>query len=307
MDSAASLHRFNEYISSVRTPATARQYVPAAAGFLRWLEAQDCFNLEGVPKTALALYSQYLVAGGYKPSTVQLRVFAVSRYLKWCRTFGGYQLPEFIEPELPKIEHRVKDALGSDVLGRYFELCVSELAEPVRTATMLLPCSGLRGAEMSSLALNSPRRVTIPLKGGKTKDTIALVVKGKGGNDRLVPLLDEGAELLRRYLSNWRRSSSDSTNLFPGRKKQHLADRTLRMGIEQVRVHLPDQFFTAHTMRRTYITRLYRMGVEPVMLAKIVGHKSVNTMMKHYLALDEQDIVNAVHMKSGRLVAKRGE
>lgn len=306
MDVQSSLDGFERYIAQVRTPATARQYVPAAAGFMRWLASAGIPSLDRAPKTALAQYSTYLVTDGYKPSTIQLRLFAIARYLKWCRTFGGMRIPEFLEPELPKVTHRVKDAMNAAQLGRYFELCVSELSEPVRTAVMLLPCSGLRGSEMASVPLSSPRKVTVPLADGSKKETVALVVTGKGGSDRLVPLLDEGAELLRRYLVGWRKSSPDVRHLFPGRKKQHLTDRTIRMGIEQVRAHMPTVFFTAHTMRRTYITRLYRTGVEPVMLAKIVGHKSVNTMMKHYLALDEQDIAGAVHGgRGGSLVKER--
>lgn len=293
------LEAFKRYIRSIRAPATVTKYGFAVERFLSWLELQG-LTLETAPKNALKTYTMHLVEKGFMPATLHVEVQGLSRFVKWCRT-EEIRIPEFYPAELPKIPVRVRDILSPELFQRYFNLA-DGLYEPARTAVMLLPCSGLRAQEMVTLPLTCLRRTELELKKGAKKRTLMLLIRGKGDDERLVPLLDEGAQLLVGYLQGWRSEHKDTRWLFPGRSGKHLADRTLRAALQSIREPLGVEI-TPHTLRRTYLTTLYRKGVDPIVLAKIAGHKSPKTLLQHYLYLDEKDLAGAIHSSGGRLMS----
>lgn len=296
------VRKFEGYITSVRSRVTALQYGRAVRQFLEWLAEDDVKSITEAPKDALANYCAML-AGQYSTATVRLQMAGVRRYLEWCRR-GGLGVPNFHAPEIPKSQVKIRDALRGPALLQYFE-AVKTLDEPIRTAALLLPCCGLRVSEMGSLQLDDIQPSTLRM-GGVRKQILVLRVRGKGGRERSVPLLDEGRVYLTAYLRGWRRNRSDKRWLFPMSTSVagHLVGRSLRAALQRVRQPLK-MTFTPHTMRRTYLTELYRRGVEPVVLARIAGHANIDTLIRHYLALDDQDVVRAVHATGGTLMEAR--
>ena len=287
------LKAFERYISRIRSENTRVKYVFEVRRFLEWLSVNGMTDLNTLPRNTLVRYSGYLIGEGFQPSTLHGQMVAVKRFIGWCQTEGIEVPPQYLV-ELPKVPVRVKDVLPKELFRQYFEQA-AELNEPMRTATLLLPCSGLRAHEIVSLPLKCLRKTVL-----KKKETLTLLVKGKGGDERLVPLLNEGAEALMVYLKGWRKHHPDKKWMFPGRSKGHMTDRALRLALQRVRKPLK-MSFTPHTMRRTYLTTLYRQGVDPMTLAKIAGHKNLKTLLHHYLYLDEHDLAAAVHNRGGSL------
>jgi site-specific recombinase XerD len=288
---------FTLYIERVRTKATAEKYGPAVLQFLKTVKDNGYEDFASLPRGILSRYVEVLASQNYSAGSIHVYVTAVKRYLSWVQD-QGIKVADIGKPDLPKVTTRVRDALSTDQIRAFF-MAATELEEPARTAVLLLPCTGLRANEMVTLPLSSIRKVQIQLK-GRTKTTFAFVVRGKGGKERIVPLLDEGVPVLTGYLAGYRRTRKGPW-MFPGvrtnknKKDSHsLATRTLRYAVSQVRQPLGVRF-TPHTMRRTYATALYRRGVSPATLAKILGHANIQTLYKHYLAIDEQDVLREVH------------
>lgn len=289
-------------MASVRTSGTARAYSKAVQRFLDWLYKCGVKRVSEAPRSAVANYCAQ-ISKEYEPSTVHLQIASVQRYVRWCRD-NGLSLPEFHRPETPKVRVRIKDSLRGQDLLKYFK-AVETLEEPLRTAALLLPCCGLRVTEMGSLELSDIQPSTLRMKGTR-KQVVVIRVRGKGDRERLVPLLNEGRTYLTEYLRGWRRSRVDQRWLFPMATSVsgHLVGRSIRAALQRARKPLK-LTFTPHTMRRTYLTELYRRGVEPVVLAKIAGHANIDTLINHYLALDDQDVVRAVHATGGKLMEAR--
>jgi site-specific recombinase XerD len=291
---------FEKYITSIRSKTTAEHYVTSTTLFLKWLESTlGPVPLTTLPRNILSQYAQSLLEAGYLSGTVHAHLAGVKRYFRWVSETANVEFPPFYRPELPRGKRKVKDALSSEMLSHFFRVA-SELDEPLRTAVMLLPCSGLRSNEMVTLPLAALKRSPFQLSNGTTKDTLCLQLFGKGGHERIVPLLDEGAEILMHYLRTWRRTHDDKLYMFPGRHSGHLSTRAVRDAVQKIRVGFRAKW-TPHTLRRTYLTALYRKGVDPTILAKIAGHSDVQILIDHYLALDEHDVVSAVHSTGGRL------
>jgi site-specific recombinase XerD len=292
-----SLTAFAGYIKATRSGPTARRYVIAVRMFLNWYSG---FNapLERASLDTLSRYSLTLLEANYRSTTIRAHLAGIAKFLRWLREKHKISVPQFHDPELPAVKREVKDTLQQDALSEFFRSAAG-LDEPTRTAALLLPCSGLRCGEMVALPLACLKRQRLTLD-GKPKDVLMLRVVGKGGHERVVPLLDEGATLLVEYLKGWRRVHRDTKWLFPGRSG-HMATRTLRKAVQEIR-QPSGLSYTPHSMRRTYLTTLYRQGVEPTILAKIAGHGNVQVLVNHYLGLDSRDLANAVHSKGGSLM-----
>lgn len=298
------LAQFGRYIASIRSTATAERYQVSAERWLEWLRGSGVEGVESAPRNALSTYCSTLSDAGYLPATVQAHAAGVKRYLKWLR-IEGVEVPDFHDPELPKLTRKVKDSLDPQKLSIYFQVA-DGLEEPVRSAAMLLPCTGLRGSEMAGMKLvGTVSRIQVRMQDGTEKKVLALRLRGKGGHERVVPVFEEGEKILLGYMSHWRRGNSDEQWMFPGRKG-HMSDRTLRAALQQIREPL-NMRFTPHTMRRTYLTSLFRKGMDTALLAKIAGHSNIRTLIEHYLDLDEYDIARAFSQAGGRFTDDNGK
>ena len=290
---------FEKYMTSVRSEATAGRYVRSVEAFLVWVgTTYGAVALGKLEPVAVKRYTVYLLDSGYLPTTIYSHLAGVKRYFRWLRE-QGVSVPDFYRVELPKRKRRVKDTLSGDLLRHYLRVA-GELTEPLRTAAQLLPCSGLRSNEMVSLRLSDVHKSMVRLTDGTEKQVLVFTVRGKGGHERSVPLFDEGSELLLSYLRGWRRSHSDQMYLFPGRYSGHLSTRALRDSVQRIRGAFRARW-TPHTMRRTYLTTLYRRGVPLPTLAKIGGH-TVQVLVDYYLGVDDHDAVAALHTTGSQLV-----
>ncbi len=302
-----SIPAFKQYLSGVKSEATALKYSKYTTTFLQMMAANGYKKFSEIPPGLLSTFASMLSQQGKNPSTVRVQVFAVKKYLEWVAG-RGMQVPPQNKPELPKRNHVIKESLPQAQFSLYFRQADMELEEPVRTAAMLLPCSGLRADEMVHLKLSSIKQYSVQLKNKKIKKTMALLVFGKGGKERVVPLMEEGVEILTGYLAGWR-SRQPGPWLFPrtsqskgerGRLKakstgkKAITDRSLRSALQKLREPLGMEF-TPHTMRRTYITMLWRKGVNLATIAKIAGHASVQTTINHYIVMDNKDNIQALH------------
>lgn len=163
---------------------------------------------------------------------------------------------------------------------------------------MLLPCCGLRAQELVSLRLDNIHRGVVKLQNGKEKQTLYLRVVGKGNKERNVPLMEEGVEILTGYLAGWRRRQKGPW-LFPSLASdelnglKHIGERMLRKALQKMREPL-GMDFTPHTMRRTYITMLWRRKVDLKTIAAIAGHSNIQTTINHYIVMEPQDALQAL-------------
>jgi site-specific recombinase XerD len=128
--------------------------------------------------------------------------------------------------------------------------------------------TGIRKAELLNLELcdvDLERRVLA-------------VRRGKGGKDRLLPILPQLNEALRPYLEIRNTSTrSKSPYFFIGRDSNgRIPDVVLRRAIDRIRsksgVH-----FAPHMMRHTFATLMLQGGCDVFSLSKLMGHSDIKT------------------------------
>jgi integrase len=113
----------------------------------------------------------------------------------------------------------------------------------------------------------------------------SLIVHGKGGRDRIVPLPISLGKTL---------ATLDAGYLFPGRDNGHLSPRYVG---KQIAALLPDHY-TMHTLRHRFGTRAYALTSDLLLVQEMLGHASPATT-RRYVQYDTARMRTAVNQLAG--------
>jgi integrase/recombinase XerD len=187
------------------------------------------------------------------------------------------------ERPLPRIlDHRAVDALFAEIErrkdgGGVPALRLSALIE-------LLYGSGLRATELVSL----PRNAVSP-------DKPFLILKGKGGRERLVPISDRARAAVAEYAAHMPR---DAPFLFPS-GKGHLSRVRLFQLVRALAADagIPPERISPHVLRHAFATHLLEGGADLRAVQMLLGHADIATT-QIYTHVDSRrliDLVNSRH------------
>jgi len=162
-------------------------------------------------------------------------------------------------------------------------------ARDVALFTLLYGC-GLRISEALSLDIRDVPRA------GQT-----LRVRGKGGKERLVPMLPVVAEALSATLRH-RPGALATAPLFLGTKGDRLHDTVARKVIQNYRrlANLPEHA-TPHALRHSFATHLLGGGADLRVIQELLGHSSLSTPQR-YAAVDAAGVLDTwkrAHPRAG--------
>lgn len=155
----------------------------------------------------------------------------------------------------------------------------------------LLYGSGLRASELVSL----PRNAIAP-------DRPFLILKGKGGRERLVPLSDRA----RAAVAVWRdRVPVGSAWLFPS-GKSHLSRVRLFQILRALAAAagIPAERVSPHVLRHAFATHLLEGGADLRALQSMLGHADIATT-EIYTHVDSRRLVELVNQRHPLVDASR--
>jgi integrase/recombinase XerD len=235
-----------------------------------------------------------------KPATVARKAAALRRFYGFLHDEGlraddpsaALPRPAGTRP-LPKIlDHAAVDSLFAEIERRKGEdtgtgaLRLSALVE-------LLYGSGLRATELVSL----PRNAVSP-------DKPFLILRGKGGRERLVPISDRA----RAAVSAWSRLvPRDSLWLFPSGKK-HLSRVRLYQLLQELAADagIPPDRISPHVLRHAFATHLLEGGADLRALQMLLGHADIATT-QIYTHVDSRRLIDLVNSRHPLVDAKPAE
>jgi integrase/recombinase XerC len=236
--------------------ATRRAYRADLRSFAGWLEARG-LELEDVDARVLSDWVGELGSGRDRlaPSTIARRLAAVRSCLRY--TFGPAAVPEAaLGPSRPR---RLPETPKPAEIDELLELVAgdSPLALRNRALLELMYSAGLRSAEAVGLDL-----------GDVDFDREAIHVRGKGGKERVVPLGEEAAAHLARYLRDGRPELAKGAN-----DAVFLSVRGRRLDTSTVRRLLRHP----HRLRHAFATHLLEGGADLRVIQELLGHASLST------------------------------
>ena len=193
------------------------------------------------------------------------------------------------ERPLPRIlDHRAVDALFAAVERRKAEGGVAALR--LAALVELLYGSGLRATELVSL----PRNAVAP-------DKPFLILKGKGGRERLVPISDRARAAVADHAAHVPR---DSLYLFPS-GRSHLSRVRLHQLIKALAADagVPPERVSPHVLRHAFATHLLEGGADLRAVQMLLGHADIATT-QIYTHVDSRRLIELVNARHPLVDAK---
>jgi len=243
-----------------------------AAGFL----AGRGRDLASASAEDVEAYFAALGARGLSPATAARRRAAVRQFYRFVLGEGWRADDPSRRVEAPKKGRSLPKVLSREEMDRLIAAASArDGAQGLRLGCMveLAYASGLRISELTGLTLAALAR-----------DPAYLIVKGKGGKERLAPLNETARAAVKAYLEVRPRflPPKDKANpwLFPSRGKggrltprrfaQLLDEAAADAGIDPARV-------SPHVLRHAFATHLLEGGADLRVVQKLLGHADIAT------------------------------
>jgi integrase/recombinase XerD len=260
VDARSAADRF--LASASLSDGTRRAYRGDVEEFCSWLEERRA-KLDRVDVRVLAEYVAWLGGTRHGRRPRKLAPATVSRKLAAVRAFLRHALGSDRVPEArlaPRRGRRLPDAPAAAEIERTLEALEGDGLIPLRNRALveLVYSAGLRSAEAVGLDLGDV----------DFEQELVHVRHAKGGKERVVPLGEEAAMWLGRYLRESRPELAKGANdaVFLSARGRRLDTSTLRRIVPH-----------PHRLRHAFATHLLDGGADLRTIQELLGHSSLST------------------------------
>ncbi len=268
--------------------------------FLQHLTQQEV-KVENVVQPVIERYMHGLsVKEGFSPSTCARKLSSIRHFFKFLISEKIREDNPATYIEGPKKKKPLPETLTEHEVNRLIECAAEhESSEGLRLHTLLqiLYASGLRVTELVSLKLSS-----IQITEHNGQPSAFLMIKGKGGKERLVPLHDEAIRAIYAYLkvrcefeqgaeTQWLfPSHGKSGHLTRQRLGQMLKSLAMKAGVDPSKVH-------PHTLRHSFASHMLAGGADLRVVQELLGHADISTtqIYTHVLREHLEQLVHTHH------------
>ena len=254
-----------------RSPHTVRAYLAAASRLLDSLGDADWPTLARLEAAALRRQLAARRQDGIGNVSAARELSALKAFLAFAREKAG--VPDAVPPRLrgPRVKKGIPRPVTPDEAVNLAATVEEDAREPWigardRAVLLLLYGAGLRIAEALSLTGSA-----LPL--GET-----LTVTGKGGKQRVVPLLPIVREGVADYVAKCPWGLERDKALFRGAKGGPLSQGMVQKAVARARVALGlPATATPHSLRHSFATHLLGAGADLRSLQELLGHASLGS------------------------------
>jgi integrase/recombinase XerC len=199
-------------------------------------------------------------------------ISALRTFFRWLEAEETVKSRAVHQVSLPRLPHSLPKPLTIEKARAVVE--AAEDATPGWTGVrdtavlLLLYGSGLRISEALGL-----KRKDAP---NGSRDVLRIC--GKGGKERLCPVLPITQGAIERYIAVCPYPLHAERALFVGAKGGPLSPRLIQLAIERMRISLglPDTA-TPHALRHSFATHLLSAGADLRQIQELLGHASLST------------------------------
>lgn len=152
---------------------------------------------------------------------------------------------------------------------------------------------GARDAALLTLLYAAGLRISeaLALTGGDLPLPEVLRVQGKGGKERVVPLLAQARDAVARYVELCPYAMDEDAPLFRASRGGALSPRMAQALMERLRMALGlPSSATPHALRHAFATHLLANGADLRAIQDLLGHESLSTTQS-YTSVEAQKIL----------------
>lgn len=219
---------------------------------------------------------------------------AVKTFYRWLAKKEGVEPTAVLLARAPKFQKKLPRPLAEDAAAEMIDTLQDQAREDWvaardgAVATLLYGC-GLRISEALGL---TGRDAPLP-------DVLRIL--GKGGKERIVPVLPAARAAVANYIRLCPYPMEDDLPLFRGVRGGKLNPRAIQKAMEQARMQLGlPATATPHAMRHSFATHLLNAGGDLRAIQELLGHASLSTTQA-YTAVDSAQLLkvyDAAHPKA---------
>jgi integrase/recombinase XerC len=295
-----ALSRWLDHIRALDGAAenTIKAYAADVAGFLGFLavhrgQSEGVAALAALPQTDLRAWMAAERARGVSARTLARELSAVKGFTGWLAEREGFDASTTLSARGPKYRRKLPRPLAEDAAFAMIDRVGDQSDEPWVSArdmavlTLLYGC-GLRISE------------ALGLQGAAHPLADVLRIRGKGGKERLVPVLPAARDAVAAYV---RLCPHDLRTgpLFRGVRGGPLNPRLIALVMEKARATLGlPATATPHAMRHSFATHLLSAGGDLRAIQELLGHASLSTTQA-YTAVDAarlMDVYERAHPRA---------
>jgi integrase/recombinase XerC len=220
---------------------------------------------------------------------------ALRQFFRWLEAQALVKNRAVLQLATPKIPHSVPKPLtiekAAGVMNAGPGADLDWVMARDAAVLLLLYGSGLRIAEA----------LAIKARDAPTGDRDMLRIKGKGGKERLVPVLPAVRAGVERYLALQPYPLEAEEPLFRGAKGGPLSPRIIQLAMARLREELTlPATATPHALRHSFATHLLSAGADLRQIQELLGHASLSTTQA-YTEVDRERLLvvyDAAHPRS---------
>ncbi len=222
------------------------------------------------------------------------KLSSVKSFYRWLAARQGFEPTAVLAVRAPKFQKKLPRPLAEDAARAVIDTVELQsttdwiAARDVAVVTLLYGC-GLRISEALSLT------------GSDAPLPPVLRITGKGGKERVVPVIAAARDAVERYLRLSPHPQADASPLFRGARGGALNPRLVQRVMEQARAQLGlPASATPHALRHSFATHLLEAGGDLRAIQELLGHASLSTTQA-YTAVDTahlMDVYNRAHPKA---------
>jgi integrase/recombinase XerC len=263
---------------------TLKAYATDVSGYLAFM-AQHRGGTEGLrglvtlPQTDMRAWMAHERGRSVGARSMARSLSAVKGFTAWLADREGEDATAALSTRAPKFRRKLPRPLAEDMAMQVLEAVGDDAREEwvaardTAVVTLLYGC-GLRISEALGLT-----GAAYPVPG-------VLRIIGKGGKERLVPVLPAAQQAVARYVSLCPHDISAATPLFRGVRGGALNPRLISAAMERVRARLGlPATATPHALRHSFATHLLSAGGDLRAIQELLGHASLSTTQV-YTAVD---------------------
>ncbi len=250
--------------------------------------------LEGIGVGDMRAWMAQARQSGVGARSLARKLSAVKSFYRWLAKREGFEPTAVLSTRAPKFQKKLPRPLAPDAASEMLDTVALQSAKPwvaardVAVLTLLYGC-GLRISEALGLTGRD-----VPLPG-------VLRILGKGGKERLVPVLQVARDAVDDYLKQSPYALGPDAPLFRGIRGGALGPRPIQKAMEQTRLQLGlPASATPHAMRHSFATHLLSAGGDLRAIQELLGHASLSTTQA-YTAVDTtrlMEVYDQTHPKA---------
>lgn len=227
--------------------------------------------LERIGVADMRSWMARLRGDGVGPRSLARKLSAVKSFYRWLAEREGFEPTAVLSTRAPKFQKKLPRPLAEDAAKTLLETVELQHETPwvaardVAVVTVLYGC-GLRISE------------ALGLTGAEAPLPATLRITGKGGKERVVPVIPAARTAVERYRDLCPYDLAPGEPLFRGVRGGALSPRLIQGVMAKTRMQLGlPATATPHALRHSFATHLLAAGGDLRAIQELLGHASLST------------------------------